>query len=44
MMNNLGDMGTRMRRLEREVRDLRNFEALFKNNFLFKGIKKLFKK
>jgi glycosyltransferase involved in cell wall biosynthesis len=44
MMTNIGDMGSRMRILEHEVRDLRTFEALFKNNFIYKGMKKIFRK
>ncbi|MBI4688136.1 MAG: glycosyltransferase family 4 protein [Nitrospirae bacterium] len=41
MVSNIGDFGTRIRRLEHEIRDLRNFEALFKNNFIYRGIKGL---
>jgi glycosyltransferase involved in cell wall biosynthesis len=42
--SNLGQMGNRTLYLEREVRDLRSFEALFKNNVFYRGIKKMFKR
>lgn len=43
LVSNIGGLGTRTRELEHEVRDLRNFEAIFKNNFFYRGFKKLVK-
>jgi glycosyltransferase involved in cell wall biosynthesis len=36
-----GDLGRRTRQLEHEVRDLRSFEAMFKDNAVYRGIKKM---
>ncbi|MCK4791563.1 MAG: glycosyltransferase family 4 protein [Desulfobacteraceae bacterium] len=41
LTSTVGDLGTRTRHLEHEVRDLRNFEAFFKNNFFYRCLKKL---
>lgn len=43
MVSNIGDFGMRIRRLEHEVRDLRSFEATFKNNFIYQGLRGLLK-
>jgi glycosyltransferase involved in cell wall biosynthesis len=41
MLSTVGDLGGRIRQLEHEVRDLRNFEARLKDNAVYRGIKKL---
>ena len=47
MASNIGDLGMRIRHLEHEVRDLRSFESIFKDNCIYQGLKnlrKIFKK
>lgn len=43
LVSNIGDLGTRTRQLEHKVRDLRNFEALFKTNFFYRTLKKCYR-
>lgn len=43
LISDMGDLGARTRKLEQEVRDLRSFEALFKDNVLYRGFKKWLK-
>jgi hypothetical protein len=43
LVSTIGALGTRTRQLEHEVRDLRSFESSFKDNFLYRGLKKLMK-
>lgn len=40
--SNFGSLGVRMIEHDHEIRDLRNFEALFKNNFFYKSLKKIY--
>ena len=40
----VGRLGERTRHLEKEVRDLRGFEALFKDNFIYRGVKRVLRR
>ncbi|MBW1793705.1 MAG: glycosyltransferase family 4 protein [Deltaproteobacteria bacterium] len=44
LTSTVGNLGTRTRHLENEVRDLRSFEGLFKNNFVYRGLRNLLRR
>jgi glycosyltransferase involved in cell wall biosynthesis len=44
LISDIGDLGTRMIRVEHDIRDLRSFEALFKDNRLYRGLRNILKR